>query len=112
MHSFKPGIDLYRTSPETPLRFLQFVSYACAPCQAIRNKLDDWILCHSGVDSLYISVEDYPDVAAQQGVFTVPTIFLIVNGQLTLRESGYFSLDALLEKAERYRSFLLEEAHP
>lgn len=106
MRQFQAGSNFYITTAETPLRIVQFGSSACAPCFAIRNKLDKWVAQHKGVDSVYISVEDFPEVAAQEGVFAVPAVFVIADGRLTLRESGCFSLDELLARCEQYFSML------
>ena len=45
-------------------------------------------------------------LAAELGVFTVPTVFFYVDGKLTIRESGYFSMEQIFNRIERYRELV------
>lgn len=36
------------------------------------------------------------------GIFSAPTVIAYIDGRLVARESGYFSLDTVLERVERY----------
>lgn len=40
------------------------------------------------------------------GVFTVPTVRFYMDGKLAADESGYFSLDRMLDRVERYLKML------
>ena len=42
------------------------------------------------------------EISSQMGIFSAPTVLVYMDGQLVARESGYFSLDALLGDIERY----------
>ena len=44
------------------------------------------------------------------GVFTVPTVRFYMDGKLAVDESGYFSLDRMLDRAERYLKMLSDGA--
>ena len=79
---------------------------ACAPCHAIQYKLDEWQKTHPEVETLYVPLEQFPALAAEEGIFAAPTLLFFVEGKLTLRESGYFSLSLFLERAERYVNLL------
>lgn len=81
---------------------VQFGTERCAPCHAIQNKLDIWLKDHSTVQSVYIPLEQFPALAAEECIFSAPTLLFFVEGKLALRESGYFSLEEFLEKAQRY----------
>lgn len=85
---------------------LQFGTAACAPCTAIKDRLDRWSKDHNMVETRYISLEDFPELAATFGIFSAPTVLVFVEGQLTIRESGYFSLDGILKRTERYINLL------
>ncbi len=99
-YSFQEKLD------QDGILIIQFGSASCQPCTALRQRISLWQEAHSGVEALYVSLETYPQLAAQNGVFTVPTVLVYVNGQLTLRESGYFSLELLLRQVERYLALL------
>ena len=44
------------------------------------------------------------------GVFTVPTVRFYMDGKLAVDESGYFSLDRMLDRVERYLKMLSDGA--
>ncbi len=90
----------------SPVQILQIGSAACTPCTAIRQRIERWIDDHPMVSYRYISIDDHPVTAAQYGIFSVPAVLVFVEGSLTIKESGYFSLDDVLVRTERYLSFL------
>lgn len=85
---------------------VQFGSENCGPCKALQNRIKTWNLSHPSVSHAYITVSQLPELCAQMGVFTVPTIFVYVEGKLTTQQSGYFSLDQMLVQVERYEYLL------
>jgi thioredoxin 1 len=50
--------------------------------------------------------KDDQELSAQMGVFTVPTVRFYMDGKLAVDESGYFSLDRMLDRMERYLKIL------
>ncbi len=88
---------------KSQILILQFGSDTCAPCKAIRHRIDLWNEDLKGkVKSRYIPIEEFPELSAEHGIFSAPTILVYVMGKMTIRESGYFSLDEILSKIERY----------
>ena len=79
---------------------------SCGPCGSLQKKISLWGQDHPEVGLLYIPVERFGALCAQEGIFTVPAVLLYVRGQLTVRESGYFSLQEILQKAEGYLEIL------
>ena len=47
------------------------------------------------------SIDEQPELAAQNDVLSFPTVVVYVEGQVSIRESGYFSLDEIFAKLER-----------
>ena len=93
-----------------PLLLLQFGDESCGPCHAIGSRLDRWLEDHNGVTARYIPIREHLEACSQMGIFTVPTIAVYMDGRLLARESGYFSLDQLLERADRYIALRSEAA--
>ncbi len=91
-----------------PVVLLQFTSPHCAPCTAIQQRILAWSQQKSGFQAYAVPIEDFPVLCGRLGVFTVPTLLVYVEGRLALRESGYFSLDDLLRRVERYLSLCTE----
>ncbi len=85
---------------------LQFGSESCAPCKALQNRIEAWNQEHPAVEHVYVTADELPELCAQMGVFTVPTIFVYVDGKLTIQQSGYFSLNQVLQQVEKYENLL------
>lgn len=99
-------VALQKAIEQHQILIVQFGASSCGPCKAIQNKIKLWNLRCPDIYHVYISVEEMTELCAQMGVFTVPTVFVYVEGRLTLRESGFFSLEQILNKVENYRSML------
>ena len=91
---------------------VQFGSVTCTPCAALHQKLEAWLSAHPLVYGVYVPVEAFRKLTAQLGVFTVPTIFVYVEGRLTIRSSGYFSLEEILYRIGQYEEFLADKGKP
>ena len=91
---------------QNQILILQFGSESCAPCKALQNGLKTWNQAHPGVCHAYVTISQMPELCAQMGVFTVPAIFVYVEGKLTLQQSGYFILDQMLVQVEKYENLL------
>lgn len=88
---------------------LQFGSENCAPCKALQNRIEAWNQEHSSICYAYVSLSDLSELCAQMGVFTVPAIFVYVEGRMTIERSGYFSLEQMLARIEKYEELLAEQ---
>ncbi len=91
---------------QNQILILQFGSESYAPCKALQNRIKTWNQDHPSVCHVYVTVSELSELCAQMGVFTVPTIFVYVEGKLTIQQSGYFSLDQVLEQIEKYEQLL------
>ena len=100
MKEFTEDIDMLVQS--SPVLLLQFGEDTCAPCHAIRFKLDQWLEEHPGVIARYVDIEKNLALCSQMGIFSAPTVIAYVDGNIAARESGYFSLDTFLDRVERY----------
>lgn len=101
----KTGDTFAPSSSKNSICIVQFGSQSCLPCVALHSKLDQWLSNHPKVFGIYVPIEKFPELAASHGIFTVPSILVFVEGKKTLQESGYFSLDSLLTKIQRYVDF-------
>lgn len=98
--------NLDELAKSTPVLILQFGEDTCGTCHAIRSKLDKWLETHDRVSARYVDIEDHLTLCSQMGIFSAPTVIVYVEGQVAAKESGYFSLDAFLERIERYLDLL------
>lgn len=73
---------------------IDFGAEWCAPCKAILPMLQKMSTDYSGKMEIYsVDIDKQPDVAAQFGVMTVPTMVLLKEGKMVERMVG-----ALTEK--------------
>ncbi len=91
---------------QNQILILQFGSERCAPCKALQNRIKTWNQEHPSVCHVYVTADELPELCAQMGVFTVPAIFVYVDGKLTIQQSGYFSLNQMLDQIEKYEQLL------
>ena len=89
-----------------PLLIVQFGAQTCAPCGAIQDKIEYWRSRHAGTEFLYVPTDHFMNLCGQMGVHSVPTVWVYVQGKITLQESGIFSVDDLLSKVGRYHEML------
>ncbi len=85
---------------ENPYVILQFGTDSCGPCHAIWHKLEDWSESHTDVAVVYIPIETYLEQAVQMGILSSPTVLTYIDGKLFQKESGYFSLEKILDRLE------------
>ena len=81
---------------------LQFGDESCAPCHAIRYKLDAWLVNHPDVAARYIDIRAHLALCSQMGIMSAPTVIVYMDGKVVARKAGYFSLDDMLCRVERY----------
>ena len=91
---------------ENEILLFQFGMQTCAPCHSIKNKLKDYSEVNESLKIYYVACEQFQQLAAKLSIFTVPTILVYVQGKLTLKVSGYFSLEEVFMKIERYQMML------
>lgn len=106
MENYKRGMKLRKGAENKRIKILQIGAESCLPCHSLRQKIEEWLTVHSEVDGVYLSLEEFPDIAAEEGIFTVPAILVFVDEKLTIQESGYFSLESILAKTEQYLKLL------
>lgn len=75
---------------------------SCGPCHALRFKIDEWGSLHAGVTARYIPLRENLELCAQMGIMSVPTVIVYMDGRVVEQKSGYFSLDEILTRLERY----------
>ena len=106
MKTLENGENLTNLISTSKVLLIHFGSGSCGPCAALRDKIDVWSVPDNGVDSVYVPIESFPEVAASRSIFTVPTILVYTEGKLSIRESGCFSLDGIFSRIERYLSLM------
>lgn len=93
--------ELKKLISQEKILLVQFGTDNCAPCYSIKNKIDNWEFSDK-IKSIYVSIEKFPKITAQENIFTAPTIEVFIERKLSIRKSGYFSLDEIFQQILRY----------
>ena len=101
MIDIKAGETIQGLVTKHSLVLFQFSSESCTPCVAIRQRLEAWLSNHELIEARHISIDEHPELAAQNDVLSFPTVVVYIDGQVAIRESGYFSLNEIFAKLER-----------
>ena len=74
----------------------------CGVCMALKPKLHR-VLCEQYPDirAYYVDCGQYPAVAAQAGVFSLPVVRVYLAGQLCLEKARVFSVSQLMADLSR-----------
>ncbi len=70
--------------------------------------LEIFLNANPNIGFAYFNVSDAKELAAQNSVFTVPTIVFFIDGKETLRKSRNINLNELKKELKRHYSFLFE----
>jgi len=87
---------------------LYFYSDKCAPCLSLRPKVEQLLLAdYPAMKLILVDSERYPEITAQYGVFSNPTLLLFFDGHEHQRLSKYVSVSQLSETIARPYSMLI-----
>ncbi|MCF6201979.1 MAG: thioredoxin family protein [Hydrogenimonas sp.] len=94
--AFKPGVMLY------------FWGEHCNVCHALKPKLfEAFEKNFAKIDKIAIDIKKHPEIAAQFGVFSVPTAIIFLDGKEFSRVSRNVSIPALVEQIKRPYEILI-----
>ena len=71
----------------------------CGPCRAIAPALEQIAGEMAGkLKVAKVNIDDHPELASQYGVRSIPTLLLIIGGEVRTQMVGAMSKSALLDK--------------
>jgi thioredoxin 1 len=95
--------DLDQLNSNSPALLLYFYNDSCAPCVALRPKVEAMITAgFPAMNHAYINAAQFPELAASNGIFASPTIVVFFDGKENFRVSKYISIDELAGRIGRY----------
>lgn len=106
MHTIQ-SLEEFILEVENNLAVLAYFStHTCSVCHVLKPKVEQMIARDfPQIKFLYIPSDQLPEVAAQNRIFTAPTVLVFFEGKETIRKSQAFGIDEL--KAEIIRPYLL-----
>jgi thioredoxin-like negative regulator of GroEL len=92
-----------------PVAMVYFHTADCGVCKAVRPKLEQLMNERFPAAVLaQVDCSEYPQLAAQHQVFTVPTLLVFLAGREQLRRSRAFGLGELARALERPYALLVD----
>jgi thioredoxin 1 len=93
-------IDEYIKSE--PAIMVYFSHDDCNVCKVLRPKIEEMLINEfPRVKRMYCDTVKYPEIAAQRGIFAVPTILVFFEGKEFIRVSRNISIDELKRQIQR-----------
>lgn len=87
-----------------------FSTDACSVCKVLKPKVVEMAEVNfPQMEMLYVQSDLLQEVAAQNRVFTAPTVIVYFSGKETIRKSRAFGVDELMAEIERPYSMMFEE---
>ena len=76
---------------------LDFWAAWCGPCRMIAPVLEEIAQENPDIKVVKVNVDEAPDLANQYQVMSIPSLFVIRDGQVVNRSVGVVSKDRILE---------------
>lgn len=84
-----------------------FSTDACSVCKVLKPKVVEMAeLNFPKMEMLYVQSDLLPEVAAQNRIFTAPTVVVFFAGKETIRKSRAFGVEELIAEIERPYSMM------
>lgn len=99
--------DITNYLKENQAVILYFYNDDCAPCISLRPKVEKLIAeSFPLMKVIWVNSKVQPEIPAQFGVFSNPTLLLFFDGKETRRFSKFVSVDELQQSIERYYNLI------
>ncbi|GAB7088328.1 thioredoxin family protein [Marinifilum fragile] len=83
--------------------YIYFSAPNCGVCKALQPKLEDLFQTNfAKLKAYHVDTALQPDIAAQEGLYTNPSLLVFIDGQEVLRRSRTIGLDEVNESLNRY----------
>lgn len=103
-----PEFELLLAESDAVLAY--FSTETCSVCHVLKPKVVEMISeSFPQMKMVYIESDKLPELAAQNRVFTAPTVVVFFAGRETIRKSRAFGVDELRSEIERPYSLMFEE---
>ena len=87
-----------------------FSTETCSVCHVLKPKIIEMVSeAFPKMKMVFIESDKLPELAAQNRVFTAPTVVVFFAGRETIRKSRAFGVDELRSEIERPYSMMFEE---
>lgn len=107
IQSFEEFLQLKESEPAL---LGYFSTEACNVCKVLKPKVEELIQTEfPKIQLVYIKSDLYPEIAAQNQVFTAPTILVFFEGREYIRKSRNIGIGELHREIERPYSMIFSD---
>lgn len=86
-----------------------FSTQTCSVCKVLKPKVAEMLAeTFSEIKMIFVESDRFPELAAQNRIFTAPTVLVFFDGRETIRKSRAFGIDELRSEIQRPYSILFE----
>ncbi|MDZ7742029.1 MAG: thioredoxin family protein [Bacteroidota bacterium] len=97
----RSAAEVRETVASEDFLILYFYNDDCAPCLALRPKVEKFLISYPGIVLRYINSKKMPELNAEYNVYANPLIILYLQGKESTRFSKYVSTGQLEEAIRR-----------
>lgn len=102
--------EFYRILKESNAVLAYFSGESCNICKVLRPSVESLLRENfPEMSFLYVDVNKFPEIAALQSVFTIPTVICIFEGKEFFRKSRAFGISELAREIERPYNLLFNQ---
>jgi len=87
----------FKKEVATGLTIVDFYAVWCGPCQMIAPVLVEFASENPDIKVIKVNTDEYPTIAQQHGVMSIPTLALYKDGEVVGIEIGFKSKEMLQE---------------
>lgn len=84
------------------LKLVDFWASWCGPCKMLAPVLDEIASETNDFEIIKVEVDENPELAAQYEVMSVPTLFIMKNGEILNQLQGFQPKDAILKEMQQH----------
>ena len=101
------SLEEYERMKSGPAMMAYFTMEACNACHAFKPKVEEVVsAAFPNIVLAHVKSDKYLEIAAQNRVFTTPTVLVFFEGREYIRKSRAFSVGELEQEIERIYKLL------
>lgn len=94
--------DFQQQINELPACLVYCSTNDCGVCTVLKPKIEELLIQEfPQLKPIFLSLNQYPEIAGQYRIFAAPTILVFFNGQEFTRKSRAFGIDELKKELSR-----------
>ena len=102
----KNSEDFFSTHSEGKAVVLYLTTQDCNVCEVIRPQVETVLESYTDIPAFYVDSSQFPEVAAQNMVFTVPTLLVLYRGRELFKQSRMIQVSQFKQAMEQLKSMM------